>query len=229
MSTGRKCDFQSPVSQVLEATTKDQSSHPTNLRINQLSIVPLNARDASHFDYFITICSKEFSLYFESSLWESIILQAACSDLCIRHAALAIGALSRNNHLSQSSEPGLEYAMKQYNLALRALNNALDKSARSCELSILGSIAFIAFEVLWGVDTRVRMHLGGALAMLGSLSENGDDDSSLLAAGRKHHRRIGLGSDTDLGYLVSALSQLSGQVSSFETLSDWNASREGRA
>lgn len=211
MSTGRKCDFQS------------QSSHPTNLKISQLSIIPLNARDASHFDYFINICIKEFSLYFESSAWESIILRAACTEPCIRHAALAIGAMSRNNYHSQSSKLALEYAMKQYNLALRALNHVLDDSARSCELAILGSIAFIAFEVLWSVDTRVRMHLDGALAMLGSLSENGaderkdqNDDSSILAAERKYYRRIGLGPDTDLGYLVSALSQLSGQVSSFE-------------
>jgi hypothetical protein len=49
---------------------------------------------------------------------------------------------------------------------------------------------FIAFEVLWEVDTRVKMHLDGAFAMLGSLPEIGvderkyqKDDSSGLAAG----------------------------------------------
>jgi Fungal specific transcription factor domain len=209
MSTGRKCDFQSLVSQALEETMKDQSSHSTNLKINQLSIVSLDALDSSYFDYFINVCSKEFSLYFESPVWESIILQAASTEPCIRHAALAIGAMSRNNYHSQSSELALEYSMKQYNLALRALNDALDDSARSWELAILGSIVFIAFEVLWGVDTRARMHLDGAFAMLGSLPE------------------IGLGSTTDLGYLVSALSRLGGQISSFGTLYSRNWSGEG--
>lgn len=124
--------------------------------------------------------------------------------------------------------------MKQYNLALRALNDTLDESARSWELAILGSIVFIAFEVLWGVDTRVRMHLDGAFAMLGSLPEIGvderkdqNDDSSGLAAGTKCYSSIGLGSTTDLGYLVSALSQLGGQVSSFGTLYRRNWSVEG--
>jgi hypothetical protein len=231
MSTGRKCDFQSLVSQ---APIKDESSHSTDLKISQLSIVSLNASDSSHFDYFIKICTKEFSLYFESPVWESIILQAACTEPCIRHAALAIGAMSRNNYHSQSSELAFEYSMKEYNLALRVLNDALDESARSWELAILGSIVFIAFEVLWGVDSKVRMHLDGALAMLGNLPDIGldegkyqDDDSSGLVAGTKRYSSIGFGSTTDLGYLVSALSRLGGQVSSFGILCSRNWSGQG--
>jgi hypothetical protein len=223
MSTGRKCDFESIVSQTLEGTTNDQPSHSKDLKIKQLNIIPLNAKDAPHFHYFINICSKEFSLYFGSSVWESIILQAACTEPCIRHAVLAIGAMSRNNYHSQSSEPALEYAMKQYNLALRTLNDALDESARSLQLAILGSIAFIAFEVLWGVDIRARMHLDGALAILRSLSKDDanerkfqNDKSSILAVEKKDYKRIGLGSGTDLEHLTGALSQLSEQVSSFE-------------
>jgi hypothetical protein len=109
MFTGRKCDFQSLVSQAPEETIKDQSSNSTNLKINQLSIVSLNASDSSYFDCFFNIYSKEFSLYFESPVWESIILQAACTEPCIRHAALAIGAMSKNNYHSQSSKIALEY------------------------------------------------------------------------------------------------------------------------
>lgn len=225
MSTGRKCDFQSLVSPASEAATEYQFLHSTNLKSNQLSTISLDATDSSHFSYFISICTKDFSLYFESPVWEGIILQAACTEPSIRHAALAIGAMSRNNYHSQSSDQALEYSMRQYNLALRALNDTIDGSTRSWELAILGSVVFIAFEVLWGVDNRVRMHLGGALAMLGSLSDNGvderkyqNDHSSGLAAGIKRCISIGLGSTTDLGYLVSALSRLSGQVSSFGTL-----------
>lgn len=117
--------------------------------------------------------------------------------------------------------------MRQYNLAFRTLNDALDNSARSSELAILGSIAFVAFEVLWGVDTRVKMHLDGALAMLGSLSENSVDerksqtDSSLgYPSGSERHRWMGLGYATDFGYLASAVSRLNEQVSSFGTLSN---------
>lgn len=61
--------------------------------------------------------------------------------------------------------------MKQYNMALRALNNALDGSMRSLELALLGSIVFVAFEVLWGTDMRVKMHMDGAFSILDSLTE----------------------------------------------------------
>lgn len=61
--------------------------------------------------------------------------------------------------------------MKQYNMALRALNDALDGSTRSLELAILGSIVFIAFEVLWGADMRVKVHMDGAFSILNSLTE----------------------------------------------------------
>ncbi|KAE9364318.1 hypothetical protein N431DRAFT_421185 [Stipitochalara longipes BDJ] len=231
MSTGRQCDFQTTVSQAPKESRKDQSSHPTNLKIDQLSIISLNARDSSHFDYFINVCTKEFSLYFQSPAWESIILQAACTEPCIRHAALAIGAMSRKNYHSQLSQFPLEYSMKQYNLALRSLNDALDKSARSRELAILGSIVFIAFEVLWGADTRVRMHLDGAFAILGSLPEIGVDERTYqhdgfsgLAAGTKCYSSLSLGSTTNVGYLASALSRLSGQLLSFGTFysRNWN-------
>jgi len=123
--------------------------------------------------------------------------------------------------------------MKQYNIALRALHDALDRSARSWELAILGSIVFIAFEVLWGVDTRVRTHLDGAFAILGSLLEFGvngrkyqNDESSGLVAGSQCCISVGLGSTTDLGYLVSALSRLGGQLSSFGTFYSRKWSRE---
>jgi Fungal specific transcription factor domain len=234
ISTARKCDFQSIAPETSGIIAKHQFSDSTNLTINQLSIVSLNAIDSNPFSYFCNISAKEFSLYFESPVWESIILQAACTEPCIRHAALAIGATSRNNYHSTSSETAIDYAMEQYNLALRALNDGLDESARSWELTVLGSIVFIAFEVLWGVDTRVDMHLDGALAMLERLSQNGvgarmlqDGDSSGLAAGRKSYGRLTLGSAIDLGHLVSALSQLCGQVSTFRALDGCDWSGEG--
>jgi Fungal specific transcription factor domain len=168
---------------------------------SNLGIIAPNDHDSAHFEYFANICTKEFSLYFESPVWEGIVLQTACTEPCIRHAALAIGALSRNNynHHNQSSQPAArEYSMKQYNLALRTLNQTLDRKTGSWELAVLASIVFIAFEVLWGLDTKVRMHIDAAVA--------------IFATGT---RRVSSNSKTDLGYLVSALSQLGAQFSSF--------------
>lgn len=149
-------------------------------------------------------------LYFESPAWANLIIQAAYTEPCIRHTALALGAMSRyeyhrHSQSQTSSKLTLDYSMKQYNLAIRALNEALDGLTRSLELAILGSIVFIAFEVLWGADIRVKMHMNGAYSILDSLTK------------------------TNLWYtraysqcLVTALKQLSGQISLFGTLTAGN-------
>lgn len=176
----------------------------TDPRINQRSLVPLNnAVDSGYFDYFVNICTKEFTLYFESPVWESIVIQAAYTEPCILHTALALGAMSRYEYhpraqSRQSSELMLEYSMMQYNIALRTLNEALDGSMRSLELAILGSIVFIAFEVLWGADMRVKMHMNGALSIL-----------NILTKVDLWHTR------TYSQFLVGALKQLNEQLSLF--------------
>jgi hypothetical protein len=177
MSTGRKCDFQLRTLETSLQTFQGQSLHLfADLKSNQPGLAPLNnAIDLAHFDYFVNVCTKEFSLYLESPAWETIVIQAACTEPCIRHTALALGAMSRYNYHyhpqpRQSSDLVFEYSMKQYNLALRSLNKALDGSMRSLELAVLGSIVFIAFEVLWGADIRVKMHIDGALSILNSLT-----------------------------------------------------------
>lgn len=88
--------------------------------------------------------------------------------------------------------------MMQYNIALRTLNDALDGSMRSLELAILGSIVFIAFEVLWGADMRVKMHMNGALSIL-----------NILTKVDLWHTR------TYSQFLVGALKQLNEQLSLF--------------
>lgn len=205
-STGRKCDFErATVGTPLETIRKCQSLHLfIDLKRNQLSVAPLNnAIDQVHFDYFVNVCTREFSLYFESPAWESIVLQAAWTEPCIRHSALALGAMSRHNyhhhpHSPQSLDLLLEYSIKQYNMALRALHDTLDGSMQSLELAILGSIVFIAFEVLWGADMRVKVHMDGAFSIL----------NSLTGAHAWYTR-------TYSQCLVSALKRLSEQISCF--------------
>ncbi|KAH8649847.1 hypothetical protein BX600DRAFT_473690 [Xylariales sp. PMI_506] len=50
----------------------------------------------------------------------------------------------------------------KYNQAIRELNERLNESPRSWELAILGSLMFIAIEVLQGNDTGAQMHLQSA-------------------------------------------------------------------
>lgn len=187
-------------------------------------LITLDDVDAAHFEYFRVVCSKEFSLQFEETSWERIVLQAALAEPWMRHAALAVGALSRVHYLpveSQMSpfqaEPMAEYATKQYNLAIQKLNRRLDSSCRSWELALLGSIIFIAIEVLQKCDNRVGMHLQSAFAILesypGAMSSPRTD--AVLGSEDSPFFYYSTRSLSNLDLFVDALNQLSVQLSSF--------------
>jgi hypothetical protein len=214
--TGRKCDFLPLIVQRRLAP--------------KLGCGPLCDIDVVHFEYFRDVCAPEFALYFESALWERYVLEA-CTEPCIGHAALAIGALSKIHYRpSESSFQAAEYSIKQYNMAIRQLNNRLDASAQSWELALMASIVFVAIEVLQGYENHVRSLLHGAFALLrahpdtiiGSdeqmnrcvVSEAASVDSTIAVTGSTFEV------NTKLDYLVRALHIIYEQVSTFNTLLD---------
>jgi len=142
------------------------------------------------------------------------------------HAALAISALSKSryfpNRIKDTIKSSDEYAVKQYNQAIKELNCRLDSSTRSWELAILASIVFIAIEVFLGFDYKVQIHLRGAFAILKTqpdivaypvLRQNSESASLVTEAWSRTSRSI-----SNLDYLVDALFQLDRQVYSFATL-----------
>ena len=156
------------------------------------------------------------------------MLQAVSSEPCMRHAALAISALTRSRyHPSEAGdalyqiESATEYSMKQYNLAIQKLNKRLDTLTRSWELAILGSIIFTAFEALQGHDNRVQMHLRSAFAIFEthsnaatcsmSCNESRVTPCENCCSAWGYTPR----SSRDLDYLVKALILIDEQISSF--------------
>jgi hypothetical protein len=131
-------------------------------------------------------------------MWEGIILQAALTEPCIQYACLAVGALSRSIHYADAAYHvfALEYSIKKYNLAIQALKISMEHS-RNLELAALGSLLFIAIEVLHGNDNRVGMILQTSQSLFRSTPGDG----------------IG-----GLAYLSRAFSCIEAQVSAFQDL-----------
>jgi hypothetical protein len=141
---------------------------------------------------------------------------------------LAIGALSRIHYRPGESsslvEPAAEYSIKQYNMAIRQLNNCLDASTRSWELAIMASIVFIVIEVLQGHDNQVRTLLHSAFALLR------EHPATVIRSDEQMNRGVGSevgGVDLTrptfevnpkLDYLVRALHLTYEQASSFNPL-----------
>jgi hypothetical protein len=184
---------------------------------------PLSEFDELHFEYFRDFRAAEFSLYFELESWQAIIMQGVYTEACMWHAALAIGALGRSRYLPNTTisiEPN-EYGLRQYTLAIQKLNQRLDSSTRGWELALLGSIVFIAIEMLLGQNNRVQIHLQGAFEILKtptnaleypmSLTHPGQD--SLVAYSTCH---TSLRLNPNSNYLVKALAQIDEQLTAFQ-------------
>lgn len=197
VESGWKCDFLPVI--------------PGSLAV-RLDSGPLSDFEITSFEYFHSICIPEFSLYFELDYWGRIISHAVFTEECFRHAALSIGVLSRSHYIPSACQPEVaeEYALNQYNLAIRKLNAALDATTRGWELAILGSIVFIALEVLLKHDNKVMTHLQGAFGILQRHFNIERKECGLSALGRKAD------GSSDLDILVRALFQIREQMLMFD-------------
>jgi hypothetical protein len=144
----------------------------------------LDRNEAIIFDYFLSICAQEFSLYFQSPIWERFVLYAVHAEAWAFHAALAISVLSRRSYAPSHNNTTLQvdFPTLHYNHAIRALNQRLDTTAESAELAVLGSVLFINLEFLRAHTLKhepsrvngpslVGIHLHGGLAVLRNLGD----------------------------------------------------------
>ena len=220
MNTGRNCDFLSFATQ-----------RPVILKLAGGSLQDFAVL---HFEYFRDVCTKDFSLYFQEASWERIVLQAACFEQCIWHAAQAIAALTRSHyHPSElgdaqyQTELAIDYSTRHYSWAIQALNSQLSSSTRGWEFAILASIFFIAIEVLQGHNDKVQIHLRSAFAILeaypnaGTNSISNIDQVQLSSFTEVNYGTIigkPVRSTSDLDCIISALYLIDEQASSFTVL-----------
>ena len=144
----------------------------------------LDRNEVIIFDYFRSICAQEFSLYFQSPIWERFVLYVAHAEAWAFHAALAISVLSRRSYTPLHNDTTLQtdFPTLHYNQAIRALNQRLDATAESAELAVLGSVLFINLEFLRAhtlehepsrvnAPSLVAVHLRGGLGVLRNLGD----------------------------------------------------------
>lgn len=151
----------------------------------------LSSTEVTLFDYFRNTCAPEFSLYFDSDLWEGLVLQLAYTESFAFHAALATSALSWKHYCPRSAwihpdSSVSEYATTQYDCALRILNSRLADTVHGAQLALLGCMLFINVEFLQMTESRqsdqrmtlphnlVSVHLNGGRAILQSLKRKPD-------------------------------------------------------
>lgn len=129
----------------------------------------MRPEQTQNFDYFRSVCTKDFSGYFQVSLWEKLVLKTAYEEPCISHAIVALGSLHRSQMYPsdiQQSASTTEYSMRYYHKAIVTLNQRLENCSMSWELAILSSLVFLTLELLVGQDVVALMHLKSGFKML---------------------------------------------------------------
>lgn len=183
------------------------TEHPNSLP----SFITLSdSIEAQHFDFFRTVCASSFSTHFNANLWKGIILRAAHTEPFVLHACLAVGALTRfNTHAPTYTIPILEYSLKKYSLASRMLGQRMKNGTADWKLAILGSLIFLAIEVLQGHEMGALLHMRSGEAILKSLPSGKPDIYNTLSTnGRRYaaNVKIDCGDSEDL---VTAYTRLS--------------------
>lgn len=186
---------------------------------SSLIILP---EEVIHFDYFRTKCTEEFSESFIGSLWKQLILQAMHAESFVLDAVLAIGSLRRFQLESKDFMVGknippstVQYSIGKYNKASRELYDQLRTNTADWKVVVLGTIVFLAIEVLQGNETGAIVHFKSGSAILKSILCSSYDMRSACS-----HSKTGQFTNThsgidDLDIVVSAFARLSVEDSSF--------------
>lgn len=135
----------------------------------------LNETEAHYFNAFQERTAKELSGFFDSGIWSRTILQVCYEEGFALHAVIALGALdltidsvhhslAREDHSSESKQHH-EYALRQYNIALKFMRGASEKTTKgwvrnvlisclltSCVESYLGNQESALAQAQTGID-----------------------------------------------------------------------------
>ena len=195
-STGRKCDG------YVEDILGSNSQASRGLILQRLSAaVPGTAEEKRCFSYYLHNSAPELSGYYDSSLWEKLLLQAAIEEPALRHALIGISSLHEafankqpDNSLDNEKE---RFAVGQYTKAIGCLVQSLATGDQKPLTALMACILFVCFESLRGqftsaivrfelpvrssVLTFCQVHLRSGLKILRDFRTQSADDEYITA------------------------------------------------
>ncbi|PYI03917.1 hypothetical protein BO78DRAFT_471685 [Aspergillus sclerotiicarbonarius CBS 121057] len=167
------------------------------------------------FTYFQTHSVPRMVGFFDSELWQRLVLQMSQAETAVCHAAVALGALhedseargmplqkvdlDRNNHH--------RFALEQYSKAIAALQRRLQSNDPQARLAVLMCcVTFIFFEYLQGNRGKAFAHLQNGLHVLAN--HKGEEARTLVMSKVLHQPANGSATEKAL---LRAFAQLDAQ------------------
>lgn len=113
-------------------------------------------REQSYFAVFRDVVANELSGAFESVLWKRLVLQACHEEPSIKHATIAVAALSQaiktKRRIGDKGDADQHrlYAEWQYGQSLKALRSTVSRGEEATRTALLACLLIYAFENLHG-------------------------------------------------------------------------------
>ncbi|KAE9371928.1 hypothetical protein N431DRAFT_492197 [Stipitochalara longipes BDJ] len=172
-STGRKCDgYQAQTQQALPEVSNAIIRSPN-------TGIPGSMRERRSFYFFKERTAPQLSGFFSGDFWERLLLQTTHHEPCIRHAIIALGSLHErfeqdNGLVVQSDVNGWsdDFALKNYNQAIKCLMEPLSRKAQTIDLCLIASVLFACFETMQSSYGPAITHIQCGLKILCEAQSN---------------------------------------------------------
>lgn len=142
-----------------------------------------SADESISFEWFMCRTAKKIPGCFASSFWDTLVLQACCSEPAVWHAVLALGSahqregklesLGRENRGSSVDEQE-QFTLRQYSKAIRQLQpHFSNKTRASIRVALVTCLVFICVEILRGNYRSGHQHLKSGMRLLDCMEDRG--------------------------------------------------------
>lgn len=140
--------------------------------------IPGDEQERRYYQLFCDRTASDLAGYYPTDFWKRIAVQESFSEPAIRHAIVALGALTKSLHESENQPFGMimppsnasvehhEFALKQYNKAIVNLRQSLSKGKPQIRTALVACLLFVCFENFHGDYEAAAKHMQCGLSLV---------------------------------------------------------------
>jgi hypothetical protein len=140
--------------------------------------VPGDEQERRYYQLFCDRTASDLAGHYPTDFWKRIAVQESFSEPAIRHAVVALGALTKSLHESENQPFGMimppssasvehhEFALKQYNKAIVNLRQTLSKGKPQIRTALVACLLFVCFENFHGDYGAAAKHMQCGLSLV---------------------------------------------------------------
>jgi hypothetical protein len=136
-----------------------------------------NEQEYYYFMVFCNTTASNLAEYLDSSLWNTIVLQATEQEPFIRHAVIALGALNKSVEVQiersafslgrvHGDTAHYEAAYREYGKSIRGIRKACEEQRRSKRTILIACLLAICFEYFHGNVASAMAHIRSGIKLI---------------------------------------------------------------